>query len=237
MSEQNKYLFELQNVSKIYGESAETKVIALDNINLKIEFGEFTSIVGPSGSGKSTLLNILSGLDSSSKGLVKLNGKDLSQMRGAELADFRRDHIGLIFQSYNLIPVLTVKENVEYVMILKGASAAERSARVAEVLREVGLEGKENRFPKELSGGQQQRVAVARAIATKPEIILADEPTANLDSKMGTELVETMKQLNEKYQTTFIFSTHDTIIMDRAKRLVVLKDGKIVEDSLRRQLM
>jgi len=226
-------LFELKEVFKTYGVTKETTIHALAGVNLHIKKGEFTSIVGPSGSGKSTLLNILSGLDNCSEGSVYLSGKDLTHMEGTELSDFRRDHIGFIFQSYNLIPVLTVKENIEYVMVLQGLSANERSQRVTEVLKEVGLEGKENRLPRELSGGQQQRVAVARAIASKPEIILADEPTANLDSKTGTDLVEMMRELNEKYKTTFIFSTHDPIIMDRAKRLIVLKDGKIVEDSVR----
>lgn len=224
-------LFELKNVYKLYGQNKESIVHALDGVSLEIEKGEFTSIVGPSGSGKSTLLNLLSGLDESSKGSVSLGGKDLNLMEGAELSDFRRDHIGFIFQSYNLIPVLTVKENIEYVMVLQGKSKEERDLRVTEVLSEVGLEGKGDRLPRELSGGQQQRVAVARAIASKPEIILADEPTANLDSKTGTDLVEMMKGLNQKYNTTFVFSTHDPIIMERAKRLIVLKDGKVIKDS------
>lgn len=232
MNIQNDCLFELEDVYKLYGESEDTTVRALDGVTVKINSGEFTSIVGPSGSGKSTLLNILSGLDVCTKGLVKLKGKDLSEIKGSELSDFRRDHIGFIFQSYNLIPVLTVKENIEYVLVLQGVGSQKRSARVSEVLKEVGLEGKEDRLPRELSGGQQQRVAVARAIASKPEIILADEPTANLDSKTGTALVEMMKDLNEKHNTTFVFSTHDPIIMDRAKRLIVLKDGKIVEDTI-----
>lgn len=232
MNDQENTLFELKNVFKTYGDTEETTVHALDGVSLKIEKGEFTSIVGPSGSGKSTLLNILSGLDTTTKGKVNLSGRDLSKIHGSELSDFRRDHIGFIFQSYNLIPVLTVKENVEYVMVLQGIGAEERNERVLEVLKEVGLEGKENRFPKELSGGQQQRVAVARAMASRPEIILADEPTANLDSKTGTDLVEMMKTLNSKHGTTFIFSTHDPNIMDRAKRLVVLKDGKVAEDNV-----
>ncbi len=232
MNSKNATLFELTDVYKRYGNSKETMVNALEGVSLKIERGEFTSIVGPSGSGKSTLLNILSGLDVCTEGIVKLSGKELSAMRGAELSDFRRDHIGFIFQSYNLIPVLTVKENIEYVMVLQGENAKKRKERVSEVLKELGLEGKENRLPRELSGGQQQRVAVARAIASKPEIILADEPTANLDSKTGAELVEMMKTLNVNHNTTFVFSTHDPIIMDRAKRLIVLKDGKIVNDTI-----
>lgn len=226
-------IFETSNLSKVYGEIEELKFKALDSVNLTIEKGEFVSIVGPSGSGKSTLLNLISGLDEPTNGEIRISGKELGKMKQSDLSDFRRDHIGFIFQSYNLIPVLTVKENVEYVMVLQGVSESKRHERVLEVLKEVGLEGKENRFPKELSGGQQQRVAVARAIASKPDIILADEPTANLDSQTGKDLVEMMRKLNEDHGITFVFSTHDPIIMERAKRLIVLKDGKISEDMNR----
>ncbi|MDC1174653.1 ABC transporter ATP-binding protein [Bacteriovoracaceae bacterium] len=224
-------IFHVSKVSKIFGDDIETQVRALDKVDLKIHKGDFAALVGPSGSGKSTLLNIMSGLDDPSEGDVYLNGKDISELSGNVLADFRRDHIGFIFQAYNLIPVLTAEENIEYVMQLQGVSAAERKKKVQEVLKDVGLEGKEKRFPNQLSGGQQQRVAVARAIVSRPEIILADEPTANLDSKTGTNLVELMKELNEKYQITFIFSTHDPIIMERAKRLIRLKDGAIESDE------
>lgn len=224
-------IFHVSNVSKIFGDDLETQVRALDKVNLKIHKGEFAALIGPSGSGKSTLLNIMSGLDDPSEGDVYLNGKDISELSGNVLADFRRDHIGFIFQAYNLIPVLTAEENIEYVMQLQGVNAAERKKKVQEVLKDVGLEGKEKRFPNQLSGGQQQRVAVARAIVSRPEIILADEPTANLDSKTGTSLVELMKELNEKYKITFIFSTHDPIIMERAKRLIRLKDGAIESDD------
>ena len=223
-------VFEIKNVSKIYGDNEETRVHALRKVDLNIEEGEFTAIVGPSGSGKTTMLNVMSGLDEVTEGTVHLGGKDISHMSGNELSDFRRDHIGFIFQAYNLIPVLTVRENVEYIMLLQGVDSIERKKRVNEVLAEVGLQGKENRYPNELSGGQKQRVAVVRAIVSKPKIILADEPTANLDSQTGTELVEMMKDLNKKYNFTFVFSTHDPIIMEKAKRLVVLKDGEICKD-------
>ncbi|MCP4669959.1 MAG: ABC transporter ATP-binding protein [Desulfobacula sp.] len=226
-------VFEIKRVSKIYGDNEETKVHALKEVDLNIQEGEFTAIVGPSGSGKTTMLNIMSGLDEVTEGTVHLGGKDISHMSGNELSDFRRDHIGFIFQAYNLIPVLTVSENVEYIMLLQGVDPMERKKRVEEVLAEVGLQGKENRFPNELSGGQKQRVAVVRAIVSKPKIILADEPTANLDSQTGTELVEMMKDLNKKYNFTFVFSTHDPIIMEKAKRLVVLKDGEIYKDEIR----
>jgi putative ABC transport system ATP-binding protein len=223
-------LFKTENISKIFGEE-ELKVRALDDINLSIHKGEFMALVGPSGSGKSTLLNIMSGLDTPSEGRVFLGGKDISKLDGNELSEFRRDHIGFIFQSYNLIPVLTVKENVEYIMLLQGRSDGERHETVTHILKEVGLEGFENRFPKQLSGGQQQRVAIARAIASRPKIILADEPTANLDSKTGTDLIELMEKLNAEYEMTFIFSTHDPKIMKRARRLVTLEDGKVISDQ------
>jgi len=226
-------VFEIKSVSKIYGDNEETSVHALKKVDLNIHEGEFTAIVGPSGSGKTTLLNIMSGLDEVTEGTVHLGGKDISHMSGNELSDFRRDHIGFIFQAYNLIPVLTVRENVEYIMQLQGVDSEERKKRVNEILTEVGLQGKEGRYPNELSGGQKQRVAVARAIVSKPKIILADEPTANLDSHTGTELVEMMRGLNKKYNFTFVFSTHDPIIMERAKRLVVLKDGEIHKDETR----
>ncbi len=226
-------IFEVKNVSKIFGESKEVQVKALTDINLDITKGEFAALVGPSGSGKSTLLNIMSGLDDSSSGDVLLTGKNITHLSGNELSDFRRDHIGFIFQAYNLIPVLNVQENVEYIMLLKGIDGAHRKERVAKVLSELGLSGMEKRFPNELSGGQQQRVAIARAIVSQPDIILADEPTANLDSKTGTDLIDIMAKLNEEYGTTFVFSTHDPKIMDRAKRLITLEDGKIINDETR----
>lgn len=224
-------IFNINEVTKIFGTTKYTKVTALDEVSINISKGEFVAIVGPSGSGKSTLLNVMSGLDSVTKGKVLLEGKDLTQMKGNQLSDYRRDHIGFIFQAYNLIPVLTVKENIEYVMLIQGIESGDRKQRVADILNEVGLSGIENRFPSELSGGQQQRVAVARAMVSKPSIILADEPTANLDSETGSALLDLMEELNHKHGVTFIFSTHDKLIMDRAKRLIVLKDGKVDKDK------
>lgn len=226
-------IFEIKNVFKTFGDTKAVEVHALSNIELSIEKGEFAALVGPSGSGKSTLLNIISGLDEASSGEVFLTGKNITSLSGDELSNFRRDHIGFVFQAYNLIPVLNVQENVEYIMLLKGVSEEERKARVSKVLTELGLSGMEKRFPKELSGGQQQRVAIARAIVSQPDIILADEPTANLDSKTGTDLIEIMAKLNEEYGTTFVFSTHDPKIMKAAKRLITLEDGKIIKDETR----
>ncbi len=223
-------LFEIKNVMKTYGEGV-TAVHALNNVNLSFFQGEFSALVGPSGSGKSTLLNVMSGLDSPTSGTVILDGKDIAKLSGNELSEFRRDHIGFIFQSYNLIPVLRVDENIEYIMLLQGVSAQERKSRVKEILDEVGLTGFEKRLPNQLSGGQQQRVAIARAIVSRPRIILADEPTANLDSRTGTDLINLMAKLNADYNTTFIFSTHDPKIMQRARRLVTLEDGKIIDDK------
>jgi putative ABC transport system ATP-binding protein len=202
-------------------------------VDLDIKRGDFAAIVGPSGSGKTTLLNILCGLDNVSSGEIKVSGRSLQEMSGSELAQFRREHIGLVFQAYNLIPVLTVLENIEYVMLLQHVPAAERKERVHTFLAELGLEGKENRFPAELSGGQQQRVAIARAMVSKPDIILADEPTANLDSETGGQLLEMMRKFNEELKMTFVFSTHDPQIMERAKRLITLTDGRIVSDELK----
>jgi putative ABC transport system ATP-binding protein len=221
-----------QNVSKVYSENG-MPVHALRQIDLKIEFGEFTAIVGPSGSGKTTFLNIISGLDSSTEGDVWLNGKLLSGMTGRELSDFRRDSIGFIFQAYNLIPVLSVEENVEYVMLLQGVPKRERRRRVSDILEMVGLAGFENRLPTKLSGGQQQRVAVARAMVSRPAIILADEPTANLDSTTSGALLDMMHELNRKTGMTFVFSTHDGNIMERAQRLVTLKDGQVAGDEVK----
>ncbi len=225
-------VIEIKDLSKTYS-ADEVEVHALRSLNLTIKKGEFMAIAGPSGSGKTTLLNVMSGLDSPTSGRVLLAGKYISEMKGGELSDFRRDHIGFIFQSYNLIPVLTVKENIEYIMLLQGISDTERLSRVASILKQVGLEGMEGRRPKQLSGGQQQRVAVARAMVSKPDIILADEPTANLDSHTGASLLDIMRELNEKSGMTFVFSTHDTMIMERAKRLVLLKDGEVAKDEVR----
>jgi putative ABC transport system ATP-binding protein len=213
--------------------AGEVDVHAINSVTLTIKHGEFTAVAGPSGSGKTTLLNLVSGLDKPTSGRALLAGKPISEMSGGELSDFRRDHIGFIFQSYNLIPVLTVKENIEYIMLLQGTPPAERTKRVAEILELVGLEGMEKRRPTQLSGGQQQRVAIARAMVSRPDIILADEPTANIDSKTGSSLLDMMRKLNEDRGMTFVFSTHEKMIMDKSKRLITLKDGQIDSDETR----
>jgi putative ABC transport system ATP-binding protein len=216
-------------VKKYYQDNG-VEVQAVRGVDLEIKAGEFTAIVGPSGSGKTTFLNIISGLDSPTEGKVRLKGKLLTDMKGKELSDFRRDHLGFIFQAYNLIPVLTVEENIEYIMLLQGISKEERHRRVMEILREVGLEEYSDRLPSKLSGGQQQRVAIARAMVSKPDLILADEPTANLDSKTGADLLDMMRNLNEKTGMTFLFSTHDAMVMERAQRVITLKDGMVESD-------
>ncbi|MBT3427627.1 MAG: ABC transporter ATP-binding protein [Gammaproteobacteria bacterium] len=218
-------------VSRVFG-AGEAMVKALDQVSLSIEAGEFTAIVGPSGSGKSTLLHLIGGLDKPDTGTVELNGENIADMSGNKLSDFRRDNIGFIFQAYNLIPVLSAAENIEYIMLLQGITAAKRRVRVKEMLDIVGLAGLEKRRPAQLSGGQQQRVAVARAMATNPSIILADEPTANLDSKTGISLLDVMKELNQTKGMTFVFSTHDEKIIQRARRLVYLRDGLIEKEEL-----
>lgn len=225
-------VIETRQASRHYGEG-DTLVKALDQVSLKIEPGEFTAIVGPSGSGKSTLLQLVGGLDIPSEGSIHLSGKAISDMSGRELSDFRRDHIGFIFQAYNLIPVLTAAENCEYIMLLQGIAEKERRERVHAMLERVGLGGKADRRPNQLSGGQQQRVAVARAMVSQPDIILADEPTANLDSQTGADLLDMMHELNRKEGMTFVFSTHDTMIMERASRLIRLRDGRIEEEEHR----
>lgn len=222
-------IIETKDLSRHYGKG-NVLVKALDQVSMTIEPGEFTAIVGPSGSGKTTLLQLIGGLDKPTSGSILLAGKKMSSMGPRALADFRRDHIGFVFQAYNLIPVLTAKENVEYIMLLQNRSPKERTEKALAILESVGLQGLEKRRPAQLSGGQQQRVAVARALASEPDIILADEPTANLDSATGAGLVDMMKEFNEKQGVTFIFSTHDPKIMERAKRLVRLVDGKISED-------
>lgn len=224
------HVIETKNLCRSFGYE-ETLVKALDDANLVIDKGEFTAIIGPSGSGKSTLLQLIGGLDDPTSGDVLLGDKNISQMDGAELSDFRRDHIGFIFQAYNLIPVLSAEENIEYIMLLQNVSATERKKRVKEILSAVGLEGKENRRPAQLSGGQQQRVAIARAMVSQPSLILADEPTANLDSHTGAALLDMMKALNEKENMTFVFSTHDPMVMERARRIIKLHDGRIIDDE------
>ncbi|MBL07816.1 MAG: macrolide ABC transporter ATP-binding protein [Rhodobiaceae bacterium] len=223
-------VIEIENLTRKYGKGIG-EVVAINEISLNIEYGEFTAIIGPSGSGKSTLLNLIGGLDKSDSGSVLLAGRDIAKMSGSQISDFRRDRIGFIFQAYNLIPVLSAEENIEYIMLLQGIPSVKRKERVQEMLFLVGLEGLGHRRPSELSGGQQQRVAVARAMASKPEIILADEPTANLDSKTGMALLDMMRQLNEDQGVTFVFSTHDEMIMKRARRLIHLRDGLVALDE------
>ena len=224
------YVIETQHVHRFFGEG-EVRVSALDDVSIRIERGEFSAIIGPSGSGKTTFLQLVGGLDNPTSGRIWLSGANIAEMTGRELSDFRRDHIGFIFQSYNLIPVLSAEENIEYVMLLQGVSVNKRHKRVREVLSLVGLEGLGDRRPAQLSGGQQQRGAVARAMASSPDIILADEPTANLDSATGAALLDVMRELNEDQGMTFVFSTHDQKIMDRANRLIHLHDGKVEQDE------
>jgi len=221
-----------QGVTKVYNPD-KIPVNALNGVDINIEEGEFTAIVGPSGSGKTTLLNIIGGLDRPSDGEVFVGGQDISELSDNQLIDFRKDYIGFVFQAYNLIPVLTAKENVEFVMLLQKRSKEERDQRVKELMDSVGLLDKMDSRPAQLSGGQQQRVAVARALAPKPTFILADEPTANLDSKSTENLLDIMARLNKDENMTFVFSTHDQRVIDRARRVVTLVDGKISQDERR----
>ncbi len=221
-----------QGVTKVYNPE-KIPVYALNGVDINIEEGEFTAIVGPSGSGKTTLLNIIGGLDRPSEGKVFVGGQDIAQLSDNQLIDFRKEYIGFVFQAYNLIPVLTAKENVEFVMLLQKRSKEERDERVQELMDSVGLSDKMDSRPAQLSGGQQQRVAVARALAPKPTFILADEPTANLDSKSTENLLDIMARLNKEENMTFVFSTHDQRVIDRARRVVTLVDGKISKDERR----
>ena len=214
----------VRGLSRDYEQGVHT-VRALRGVDLDIEPGEFTALMGPSGSGKSTLLNLIGGLDEPTAGSVEIEGANLAAMTPAARSDLRRDRLGFIFQAYNLIPVLTAAENAEFVLQLQGQSPAERRARAVEMLAAVGLEGMEGRRPHEMSGGQQQRVAVARAIASDPALVLADEPTANLDSTTSDELIATMKKLNQELGVTFVFATHDPKVMEAAQRVVRLVDG------------
>jgi putative ABC transport system ATP-binding protein len=225
-------IIQTKGVTKVYNPDS-IPVHALRGVDLSIEEGEFTAIVGPSGSGKTTLLNIIGGLDRPSAGAIQVNNIDISTLSENQLIDFRKENIGFVFQAYNLIPVLTAKENVEFVMLLQKRSKDERDQRVAELMRAVGLEDKMNNRPSQLSGGQQQRVAVARALAPKPQFILADEPTANLDSASTANLLDIMARLNREENITFVFSTHDQRVIDRARRVVTLVDGKIDTDEKR----
>jgi putative ABC transport system ATP-binding protein len=223
-------LVKVEQVSKQYQQDSIV-VDALDGVDLAVDGGEFMALVGPSGSGKTTLLNIIGGLDAPTRGQVWIRDQEIGRLPRSQLSRLRLREIGFIFQEYNLIPVLSAVENVEYVMLLQGVPDKERRERAESVLGEVGLEDYIHRRPTQLSGGQQQRVAVARAIVSKPAIVLADEPTANLDSRTGAALLDLMRDLNERHETTFIFSTHDPMVMERARRIVTLRDGKIVDDQ------
>jgi len=220
-------MVKISNLTKIYREGDE-EVKALDSINLSIQKGEFTAIVGPSGSGKTTLLNLIGGLDRPTSGTIVVDDIEVTKLSANDLINFRRDNVGFVFQAYNLIPVLTAKENVTFIMDLQGVPAAQSSARAIELLKNVGLGERVNTRPNKLSGGQQQRVAVARALASKPKFILADEPTANLDGKSAETLLDIMEKLNREENVTFIFSTHDPRVMQKARRVITLEDGKIV---------
>lgn len=225
-------MIEVKKIVKDY-QSGETVVHALRGVDLSVEKGEFLSIAGPSGSGKTTLLNLIGCIDTADSGEILINESAVSGKNKKELALFRRDNLGFVFQSFNLIPVLTAYENVAFALNLLNLKNGEVRERTMTILKEVGLEGMEDRRPAKLSGGQQQRVAVARALVKNPEIILADEPTANLDSDTGREVLELMEKMNERYNTTFIFSTHDRMVMDFAHRLVKLHDGRITGDERR----
>ncbi len=231
-------VLELSKVARIY-RKGENEVRALDGVDLAIESGEFLAIVGPSGSGKTTMLNILGCLDSPSSGRIVYDGTDLHGLDEKALSAYRRDRISFVFQSYNLIPVLTVRENVELPLVIEarakgkgeGRSDAEIKTLALEMIEAVGLSDKADRYPREISGGQEQRVAIARALVKKPLVVLADEPTANLDSHTAGEILDLMRDINEKKGATFIFSTHDRLVMERARRIVTLHDGKIASDT------
>ena len=225
-------IVKLEEVTKVY-QDGKVAVSALRGVDLELQKGEFLAVAGPSGSGKTTLLNIMGGLDKPTTGNVFLEEKPLRAMSRGELSRLRLHRIGFIFQSYNLVPVLTAYENAEFVLLLQKRPAKERRKRVVNLLEEVGLAGLENRFPREMSGGQQQRVAIARSIAPEPALVLADEPTANVDSQTAAELLDLMEKLNQENGVTFLFSTHDPAVMDRARRLIRLKDGRIEKDTLK----
>ncbi len=225
-------IVKLKEVTKVY-QDGKVAVSALRGVDLELQKGEFVAVAGPSGSGKTTLLNIMGGLDKPTTGNVFLEEKPLSAMSRGELSRLRLHRIGFIFQSYNLVPVLTAYENAEFVLLLQKRPGEERRKRVVNLLEEVGLSGLENRFPREMSGGQQQRVAIARSIASEPALVLADEPTANVDSQTAAELLDLMEKLNQENGVTFLFSTHDPAVMERARRLIRLKDGRIEKDTVK----
>lgn len=223
-------IIEIKNLVKIYDDKKTVPVKAVNGINLRFKAGEFAAIVGPSGSGKTTLLNLLGGLDDPTSGEIYVDGVEMNHLNSKQKIDFRMRHIGFVFQAYNLIPVLTARENVEFIMHLQGQNKKAREIRSKELLEAVGLSDRMNARPGKLSGGQQQRVAVARALASKPKFILADEPTANLDSKSTETLLEIMEKLNREENITFIFSTHDARVVNKARRVITVEDGSVMED-------
>ncbi len=224
-------IIEIKDLKKIYNDS-EVAVHALNGVNLTFQQGEFAAIVGPSGSGKTTLLNLLGGLDEPSEGTIQIDGLNIGELSSRKLINFRLKNIGFVFQSFNLIPVLTAYENVEFIMNLQGYSREKRHTRTTELLESVGLGDRVNSRPAKLSGGQQQRVAVARALASKPKFILADEPTANLDSQSTSNLLDIMEKLNREENITFIFSTHDQRVVNKARRVIQVEDGKVTSDEV-----
>jgi putative ABC transport system ATP-binding protein len=223
-------IIEIKNLTKTYHDT-EIPVHAVNGIDLNIEEGEFTAIVGPSGCGKTTLMNMIGGLEKPTSGEVRVDGSVMSELSSHDLIDFRLKNIGFVFQAYNLIPVLTAKENVEFIMQLQNWDKKKMDERTVSLLKSVGLEDKIHNKPNQLSGGQQQRVAVARALASKPKFVLADEPTANLDSSATNQLLDIMERLNREEKITFIFATHDQRVMDKARRVITLDDGKVISDT------
>ncbi len=225
-------VIETNKLVKTY-QQGDVQVNALNDVSINFKQGEFTAIVGPSGSGKTTFLNAIGGLDTPDTGKVIIKNTDITQLKSNQLIDFRLRNIGFVFQAYNLIPVLTTMENVEFIMLLQKRSKVERDARAMQLLEEMGIGDKANQRPSQLSGGQQQRVAVARALASKPEFVLADEPTANLDSISTSALLDIMAKMNEEEGATFVFSTHDQRVIDKARRVITLEDGKVISDERR----
>lgn len=225
---------ETNKLCRIFDKGKELEITGLANVDIQVERGEFVVISGPSGSGKTTLLNIIGGLDSPTSGTVSLEGETISTWSGSQLTRLRRDHIGFVFQAYNLIPVLNASENIGYIMKLQGKDDRTCNRRIQEVAEKLGIAGLLSKLPGQLSGGQQQRVAVARAVAAKPKLILADEPTANLDSRSASELMDMMEQLNLDEHITIVFSSHDPRVINRARHSIILEDGRIVRDSATR---
>lgn len=225
-------VIKIKNLKKTYNET-QVPVHAVKGINLEFEKGEFTAIVGPSGCGKTTLMNMIGGLETPSSGNVEINGIEIQKLTSKNMIDFRLHNIGFVFQAYNLIPVLSAKENVEFIMQLQNWDKDKMENRTTALLKSVGLGDKINSRPNQMSGGEQQRVAVARALASKPQFVLADEPTANLDSHATSKLLDIMKRLNEEENITFIFATHDQRVMDKARRVITIEDGKVIADDLK----